>query len=205
MRNFGENFGVYISPVSLTRWISHRNHWKSSVAAHFMPWREIWFSEVLKSHFNVGGKTGKYCSGNLNLNPSSLHPLAKESLMGWCLEMTSRGKQDILPLCFGHRGTSVLLRGKEMMTQRNFFQHDSPKPCLLSLLSPLKVSWVLALGQGSRGSSSEALPSKSVFTDPEEYLIRSVLQAPCDGISWGLERGWGWKQRFCTSRLESYP
>ena len=120
MRNFGENFGVYISPVSLTRWISHRNHWKSSVAAHFMPWREIWFSEVLKSHFNVGGKTGKYCSGNLNLNPSSLHPLAKESLMGWCLEMTSRGKQDILPLCFGHRGTSVLLRGKEMMTQRNF-------------------------------------------------------------------------------------
>lgn len=133
MRNFGENFCVYISPVSLIRWISHCNHWKSSVAAHFMPWREIWFSEVLKSHFSVGGKTGKYCSGNLNLNPSSLHPLAKESLMGWCLEMISRGKQDILPLCFGHRGTSVLLRGKEMMTQRNFFQHDSLKPCPLSL------------------------------------------------------------------------
>lgn len=54
---------------------------------------------------------------------------------------------------------------------------------------PRKVSWVLALGQGSEGSSSEALPLKSVFTDPEEYLISSVLQAPYDGISWGLEGG----------------
>lgn len=45
---------------------------------------------------------------------------------------------------------------------------------------------MLALGQGSEGSSSEALPLKSVFTDPEEYLISSVLQAPYDGISWGL-------------------
>lgn len=94
MRNFGENFSVYISPVSLTRWIILSSLWALKIlcAVHFTSWRESWFSEVLKSHFIVGGKTGKYCSRNLNHNPSSLHsppchPLWWDDALRWLLEV----------------------------------------------------------------------------------------------------------------------